>query len=47
VIAREGEITRRCRAILSAPGGARGLDDARALPVGLVPDHIRNLVKKA
>jgi hypothetical protein len=46
-IAREGEITRRCRAILSAPGGARRLDDARALPGGLVPDHIRNLVKKA
>ena len=46
-IAREGEITRRCRAILSAPGGARGLDDARALPGGLVPDHIRNLVRKA
>ena len=46
-IAREGEITRRCRAILSAPGGARGLDDARVLPGGLVPDHIRNLVTKA
>ena len=46
-IAREGEITRRCRAILSAPGAARGLDDARALPGGLVPDHIRNLVQKA
>jgi hypothetical protein len=46
-IAREGEITRRCRAILSAPGGARGLGDPRALPRGLVPDHIRNLVTKA
>src|SRR2546429_1611360 len=46
-IAREGEITRRCRAILSAPVGARGLDDARVLPGGLVPDHIRNLVTKA
>ena len=45
-IAREGEITRRCRAILSSHGGT-ALDDARALPRGLVPDHIRNLVQKA
>ena len=37
-----------CRAILSAPDGARALDaDARALPRGLVTDHIRNLVQKA
>jgi MotA/TolQ/ExbB proton channel family len=47
-IAREGEVTRRCRAILSVAGGARGLDeDARALPGGLVTDHIRSLVQKA
>ncbi|WP_027583640.1 MotA/TolQ/ExbB proton channel family protein [Bradyrhizobium sp. Ai1a-2] len=47
-IAREGEAARRCRAILSAPGAARRLDEnARALPGGLVSDHIRNLVKKA
>jgi type VI protein secretion system component VasK len=45
-IAREGEIARRCRAILAVPGGARGLDeDARALPGGLVTDHIRSLVQ--
>jgi hypothetical protein len=47
-IAREGEIARRCRTILSAPGGTNVLDqDARALPGGLVTDHIRSLVKKA
>jgi hypothetical protein len=47
-IAREAEMARRCRAILSAPGGTRALDaDARALPAGLVGDHIRNLVTKA
>ncbi len=47
-IAREGEAARRCRAILSTPGAARRLDEnARALPGGLVSDHIRNLVKKA
>jgi hypothetical protein len=47
-IAREGEVARRCRAMLSAPGGTRGLDeDARALPGGLVTDHIRSLVQKA
>ena len=46
-IAREAEIARRCRVILSAPGGVRALDDVRALPNGLVPDHIRNLVQKA
>jgi hypothetical protein len=47
-IAREGEAARRCRAILSTPGAARRLDgNVRALPGGLVSDHIRNLVKKA
>ncbi len=47
-IAREGEVARRCRAILSAPLGAAALDrDAQALPAGLVTDHIRNLVTKA
>ncbi|MCA6110364.1 MotA/TolQ/ExbB proton channel family protein [Bradyrhizobium cenepequi] len=47
-IAREGEATRRCREILSAPGAARGLNEnARVLPGGLVSDHIRSLVKKA
>jgi len=47
-IAREGEITRRCRAMLTGPGGARELDDdARALPGGLVTDHIKSLVQKA
>ena len=46
-IAREGEIARRCRAVLSAPGGARALADAHALPTGMVPDHIRSLVQKA
>lgn len=47
-IAREGEVARRCRAILSGPNGRKALDrDAEALPVGLVTDHIRNLVRKA
>jgi hypothetical protein len=47
-IAKEAEIGRRCRAILSSPDGARALDaDARALPAGLVTDHIRNLMTKA
>src|SRR6186713_2112383 len=47
-IAREGEVARGCRALLSAPGGARALDaDARGLPGGLVADHIRSLVTKA
>ena len=46
-IAREGEIARRCRAILSASDGARALGDAHSLPGGLVPDHIRNLAQKA
>ena len=47
-IAREAEVGRRCRAILSSSDAARALDaDARALPAGLVTDHIRNLVTKA
>jgi biopolymer transport protein ExbB/TolQ len=47
-IAREDEAARRCRAILSAPDGAKALDDpARMLPGGLVTDHIRSLVTKA
>jgi hypothetical protein len=47
-IAREAEAAKRCRAILSAPDGAGALDeDARALPPGLVSDHIRSLVTKA
>jgi biopolymer transport protein ExbB/TolQ len=45
-IAREGDAARRCRAILSAPDGAKALD-ADALPAGLVRDHIRSLVTKA
>lgn len=47
-IAKEAEVARRCRAILSSPDAARALEgDARALPAGLVTDHIRNLVTKA
>jgi MotA/TolQ/ExbB proton channel family len=47
-VAREGDAARRCRAILSAPDGAKALDaDARVLPAGLVRDHIRSLVTKA
>jgi hypothetical protein len=47
-IAREGEVERRCRAILSAPDGSRALDaGARALPAGLVTSHIHSLVTKA
>src|SRR6516165_6201892 len=39
-IAREAEAAKRCRTILSAPDGARALDqDARLLPTGLVSDH--------
>jgi biopolymer transport protein ExbB/TolQ len=45
-IAREGDAARRCRAILSAPDGAKALG-ANALPAGLVRDHIRSLVTKA
>jgi biopolymer transport protein ExbB/TolQ len=48
VIAREGDAARRCRAILSAPDGAKALGaGARVLPSGLVRDHIRSLVTKA
>jgi MotA/TolQ/ExbB proton channel family len=47
-IAREAEVARRCRAILSGPDGAKVLSpDARALPVGMVSDHIKSLVTKA
>ena len=47
-IAREGEVARGCRAVLSASDGAKALDaDARGLPGGLVTDHIRSLVTKA
>ena len=47
-IAREGEVAKRCGAILSTAHGAAALDrDAQALPAGLVTDHIRNLVTKA
>ena len=47
-IAREAEVGRRCRATLAAPGGERALSsDARALPAGLVTDHIKSLVTKA
>jgi MotA/TolQ/ExbB proton channel family len=47
-IAREAEMARRCRAILSSPEAAKALDaGARALPGGLVTDHIRSLVTKA
>ena len=47
-IAREAEAARRCRVILSAPDGADALKgEARALPPGLVTDHIKSLVTKA
>jgi MotA/TolQ/ExbB proton channel family len=47
-IAREAEAAKRCGAMLSAPDGAGALDaGARALPSGLVTDHIRSLVTKA
>jgi len=47
-IAREAEAARRCRAILSSPDAAKVLaPDARALPQGMVSDHIRSLVTKA
>lgn len=47
-IAREADVARRCRAILSSPDGADALEgEARALPAGLVSDHIRSLVTKA
>src|ERR1700739_93767 len=47
-IAREADVARRCRAILSASDGADALkSEAHALPAGLVTDHIRSLVPKA
>ena len=47
-IAREAEVAKRCRAILSGPDGARALEEgARGLPSGLVTNHIRSLVTKA
>src|ERR1700739_2318857 len=47
-MAREAEVARRCRAILSAPDGVDALkDEARTLPAGLVTDHIKSLVTKA
>jgi hypothetical protein len=47
-ISREGEVARRCRAVLSSPEGAAALKaDVPTLPAGLVTDHIRNLVTKA
>ena len=47
-IAREAEAARRCRAILSTADGTSALGpDARILPGGMVPDHIRSLVIKA
>jgi hypothetical protein len=47
-IAREADVARRCRAILSAANGREALDgDARVLPAGLVTDHIRSLIEKA
>lgn len=47
-IAHEGEVTRRCRAMLSGPDGSQQLDgNARGLPGGLVSDHIRSLMEKA
>jgi hypothetical protein len=47
-IAREAEAARRCRAILSTADAAGALGpDARILPEGMVPDHIKSLVIKA
>jgi uncharacterized membrane protein YqjE len=47
-IAREAEVAKRCRTILSAQDGTRALKvDTRILPPGLVTDHIRSLVAKA
>jgi len=47
-IAREGDVARRCRAILTGPNQARALQaNALAMPPGLVTDHIRNLMTKA
>jgi len=47
-IEREGAAARRCVAILSAPDGAAALGaEAKALPAGLVTDHIQSLVTKS
>ncbi len=47
-IAREGEVARGCRAVLTGPDAARVLEaDAHGLPRGLVTDHIRSLLEKA
>jgi hypothetical protein len=47
-IAREGDVERRCRAVLASPDGAKALDaDGRGLPKGLVTDHIQSLIEKA
>src|SRR5689334_12422590 len=47
-IAREAEAARRCREVLSGPNGVGALGpDVRALPGGMVSDHIRSLVTKA
>ena len=47
-IAREDEVARRCRVLLSAQGADAALDrEAANMPKGLVPDHIRSLVIKA
>ena len=47
-IEREGEAARRCIKVLSAPDGATVLGaGAKALPPGLVTDHIQSLVTKA
>jgi biopolymer transport protein ExbB/TolQ len=47
-IAREGDVERRCRAILASPDGANALEaDAKSLPRGLVTDHIQSLIEKA
>ena len=47
-IAREADVARRCRAILSASDGADALkSEAHTLPAGLVTDHIKSLVTKA
>src|SRR5215831_17632683 len=44
-IAREADVGRRCRAILSAPDGGDALKgEVRALPAGLVTDHIKSVV---
>src|SRR5580692_9007497 len=47
-IAREADVARHCRTILSASDGADALkSEAHTLPAGLVTDHIKSLVTKA